>query len=150
MIIGEAVPVSVVAAAVAVPIGVLAGEVLLDLLKDTGQAHTAIDHRFGVMALSTDSASRCRVRTRRARDLEARQPCALGRGVPAGPGPDRAAVLFLIAGVNCGAVTATVMDGKGTEAMQTAGQASIWFAVGLALLAPWLLRWRPPWPVRCG
>ena len=49
-------------------------------------------------------------------------------------------MLFLIAGVSCGVVTATVMKGKGTDAMQTAGQAAIWFAVGLALLAPWLLR----------
>jgi len=51
-----------------------------------------------------------------------------------------AAVLFLLAGANCAVLTATLMDGKGIDAMQTAGQAGIWAAIGLALLAPELLR----------
>ncbi|MCM0676230.1 ABC transporter permease, partial [Micromonospora phytophila] len=51
-----------------------------------------------------------------------------------------AAGLFLLAGLSCATVTATVMQGRGADAMQTAGQASIWFAIGLALLGPVLLR----------
>nr|MDT0664703.1 ABC transporter permease [Micromonospora sp. DSM 115978] len=50
------------------------------------------------------------------------------------------ASLFVLAGLNCGVVTATVFDGKGYDAMQTAGQAGIWAAVGLALFAPALVR----------
>ena len=37
-------------------------------------------------------------------------------------------------------VTATVMRGKGADAMATAGQASIFFAIGLSPLAPALVR----------
>lgn len=51
-----------------------------------------------------------------------------------------AAWLFLAAGISCGVVTATVFHGKGADAMQTAGQASIWFSIGLALFAPVLVR----------
>jgi putative ABC transport system permease protein len=49
-------------------------------------------------------------------------------------------MLFLAIGANCAILTATLMDGKGIDAMQTAGQAGIWAAIGLALLAPELLR----------
>jgi putative ABC transport system permease protein len=141
MIVGEAVLVSLLAAAVAVPIGVLLGRVLLDLLQDTGQVATSIGHRFGAVALSAGfgvtvlgsvfGALLTSRRTSRAPSAEVSRP---------GRARIVAAVFFLVAGVSCGVVTATVMRGKGTDAMQTAGQASIWFALGLALLAPWLLR----------
>jgi len=49
-------------------------------------------------------------------------------------------VLFLLIGGNCATLTATLMNGKGIDAMQTAGQAGIWASIGLALLAPELLR----------
>jgi putative ABC transport system permease protein len=49
-------------------------------------------------------------------------------------------VLFLLVAANCAALTVTLMDGKGIDAMQTAGQASIWASIGLALFAPELLR----------
>ena len=142
MIIGEAVLVAVLAAAVAVPLGLVFGQVLLDLLRDTGQVATAIDHRFGVLALSIGfGVTLLGSVLGRAVDL---RDAPTVRPPPSSPRPGRgrivAAVLFLIAGLSCGVVTATVMKGKGTDAMQTAGQASIWFAVGLALLAPWLLR----------
>jgi putative ABC transport system permease protein len=48
--------------------------------------------------------------------------------------------VFLLLGANCAVLTATLMDGKGVDAMQTAGQAGIWAAIGLALLAPELPR----------
>lgn len=141
MIIGEAVLVSLLAAAVAVPIGILFGRVLLDLLRDTGQVAASIDHRFGVVALSVGfgvtvlgSVLGALLTSRRASRAPAAEISRPGRGRII------AASLFLIVGVSCGVVTATVMKGKGTDAMQTAGQAAIWFAVGLALLAPWLLR----------
>jgi putative ABC transport system permease protein len=49
-------------------------------------------------------------------------------------------VVFLLIGMNCSVLTATLMDGKGIDAMQTAGQAGIWASIGLALFAPELLR----------
>jgi putative ABC transport system permease protein len=49
-------------------------------------------------------------------------------------------VVFLVIGANCAVLTATLMDGKGIDAMQTGGQAGIWASIGLALFAPELLR----------
>jgi len=102
---------------------------------------TSVDHRFGTMALSVGfgvtvlgsvlGALLTARRTNRAPSAQLSRP---------GRGRIVAAAFFLIAGVTCGVLTATVMKGKGTDAMQTAGQASIWFSLGLALLAPWLLR----------
>ena len=90
MIIGEAVLVSLLAAAVAVPVGALLGGVLLGLLRDTGQVATSIDHRFGPMALSIGFGVTVLGSVLGALvDLETHQPRARRRGLPAGPGPDR-------------------------------------------------------------
>jgi putative ABC transport system permease protein len=137
MIIGEAVLVAAVAAAVAVPIGLVLGRVLLDLLADTGQVAASVGYVFGPIALGMGfgvtilgSVVGALLAARR-RGRERSRP---------GRGRVIAAAVFLLAGTSCGVVTATVMKGQEIDAMQTAGQASIWFAVGLALLAPWLLR----------
>jgi putative ABC transport system permease protein len=139
MIAGESVLVALLAAAVAVPIGLLLGRVLLGLLQDTGQVAESVGYTFGPVALgmgfgvtALGSLSGALLAARRARSG--------ARTARAGAARPIAAAFFLAAGVGCGVVTATVMKGKGIDAMQTAGQASIWFAVGLALLAPWLLR----------
>jgi putative ABC transport system permease protein len=50
------------------------------------------------------------------------------------------AVLFLAGGVNLGVMTVVVKHEKSAEIMQTAGSASILVAIGLALLAPALIR----------
>lgn len=141
MIVGEAVVVAVAAAVVAVPLGLAGGAVLLGLLQDTGQVAGGVQHRFGGAALGIGagvtvlgSVLGALLTARRAK----RTPTAAA-GAP-GRGRVIAAAVFLAAGLSCGIVTATVMRGKGMDAMQTAGQASIWFAIGLALLAPWLLR----------
>ena len=141
MIVGETVVVSLAAAVVAVPIGLLFGRVLLGLLQDTGQVASGVDYRFGGAALGVGvgvtvlgSVLGALLTARRT----ARKPVAeLG---PPGKGRLVAAGFFLLAGLSCGVVTATAMRGKGMDAMQTAGQAGIWSAIGLALLAPWLLR----------
>lgn len=140
MIVGEAAVVALVASAVAVPVGLLLGRVLVDLLQNTGQVAESVDPAFGATALGTGFGV-----------------TLLGSVIAAfaaarrGAGPQRAraarpvlrrigAVVFLIAGTNCAVLTATVMDGKGIDAMQTAGQAGIWASIGFALLAPELLR----------
>ncbi len=43
-------------------------------------------------------------------------------------------------GANCGVLTVLLFKDGGSDAMQTAGQASIWASIGLALLAPALVR----------
>jgi putative ABC transport system permease protein len=135
MIAGEAVLVSLAAAVLAVPVGLVLGRVLLGLLHDTGQVALSIGYAFGPVALGAGFGVTVLGSILGA--LLAARRRALS--VP-GRGRVIAAVVFLLAGLSCGVVTATVMKGKGVDAMQTAGQASIWFAIGLALLSPWLLR----------
>ncbi|NKZ04417.1 hypothetical protein [Actinomadura latina] len=50
------------------------------------------------------------------------------------------AVLFLLLAVSEAVLTITAMDGKGSDAMATSGQADIFAAIGLALLAPAIMR----------
>jgi putative ABC transport system permease protein len=139
MIVGEAVAVALVASAVAVPVGWLLGRVLVDLLRNTGQVAPTVDAGFGPIALGVGfgvtllGALVAGVATSRrtaAHGLRRQRP--LRRRIVAG--------LFLLTGANCAVLTATLMDGKGIDAMQTAGQAGIWASIGLALLSPELLR----------
>ncbi|WP_306214946.1 FtsX-like permease family protein [Actinoplanes sp. RD1] len=140
MVVGEAVLVALVAAAVAVPFGLLLGRLLLALLHGTGQVAEPVGYVFGPIALgagfgvtllgSSIAAVAAERRTREGVSKERPRARRIAAGV------------FLAAGVSCGVVTATVMRGKGIDAMQTAGQAGIWASIGLALLAPEVLRRR--------
>ncbi|NMO50085.1 ABC transporter permease [Actinoplanes sp. TBRC 11911] len=139
MIVGEAVVVALVASAVAVPVGWLLGRVLVDLLRDTGQVASTVDARFGPIALTVGfgvtvlgSLVAGVATSRRTAAHGPRRQRPWRRRIVAG--------LFLLTGANCAVLTATLMDGKGIDAMQTAGQAGIWASIGLALLAPELLR----------
>ncbi|WP_250031143.1 FtsX-like permease family protein [Paractinoplanes maris] len=139
MIVGEAAAVALLASAVAVPVGWVLGRVLVGLLQNTGQVASSVHPAFGPIALGTGFGVTL-VGSLVAAFATARRSAA--------PGPRRArprlrrigAVLFLLTGANCAVLTATLMDGKGIDAMQTAGQAGIWASIGLALLAPELLR----------
>ena len=135
MIVGEAVLIALAAAVLAVPLGLVLGRVLLGLLQDTGQVARSIGYVFGPVALGAGFGVTVL-------GAAAGALLAARRHARAAPGRRRivAASLFLLAGLSCGVVTATVMKGKGMDAMQTAGQATIWFAIGTALLSPWLLR----------
>jgi predicted lysophospholipase L1 biosynthesis ABC-type transport system permease subunit len=149
MIAGEAAVLAVLAAAVAIPPAMLAGRLVFELLQDSGQVGPAVSHRFGGVAIamgigitlvaSTIAALLTARRATRMRAADAMLEAAIEQ-----PRMSRkrivAACLFLAAGINCGVITATVMHGKGSDAMQTAGQASIWFSIGLALFAPALVR----------
>ncbi|GGM12037.1 FtsX-like permease family protein [Dactylosporangium sucinum] len=138
MILGEAAAVALLASAAAVPLGIAVGRVLLDLLQSTGQVAeatefafggAAINAGFGVTLLGALIAAVAAAR-RTTQDQRRARPRLRRAG----------AALFLAAGASCATLTATVMDGKGVDAMQTAGQAGIWASLGLALLAPELLR----------
>ncbi|MFC7534864.1 FtsX-like permease family protein [Actinoplanes sp. GCM10030250] len=140
MIVGEAAAVALLASALAVPAGLLLGRVLLGLLQDTGQVAESVASTFGPVAVATGFGVTL------AGSVVAGFAAARRTSAPPGATPPRpllrrlGAGVFLLAGASCAALTATVMDGKGIDAMQTAGQAGIWAAIGLALLAPELLR----------
>ncbi|XVV16529.1 FtsX-like permease family protein [Actinoplanes sp. CA-131856] len=140
MIVGEAAAIALLASAAAVPAGWVLGRVLLSLLKDTGQVEASVGYQFGAIALGTGFGVTL-LGAVAAAWATARRTAGKAGGKPERPRLRRiGAVLFLLAGANCSVLTATVMDGKGVDAMQTAGQAGIWAAIGLALLAPELLR----------
>jgi putative ABC transport system permease protein len=140
MIVGEAAAVALLASAVAVPAGFALGRVLLTLMRNTGQVADPVAGAFGPIALGTGFGVTL-LGSVVAGVATARRTAAPPGTKPARPHPRRiAAAVFLLIGANCAVLTATLMDGKGVDAMQTAGQAGIWAAIGLALLAPELLR----------
>jgi ABC-type antimicrobial peptide transport system permease subunit len=149
MIVGEAAVVAAVAALAAIAPAVLAGGVLLELLRDTDQVASGVSYSFGPIALgmglgitcvaSTIAALLTARRATRMRATEALVEASTGHA-PMSRKRIVAAGVFLVIGLDLAVVTATVMRGEGVDAMATAGQASICFAIGLALLAPLLVR----------
>ncbi|GAA3938168.1 FtsX-like permease family protein [Actinoplanes auranticolor] len=140
MIVGEAVAVALVASAAAVPVGLVLGRLLLALMQDTGQVAAGVGYAFGPVALGVGFGVTL------LGSVVAAVATVRRTAGPAGARPERprarrvAGVVFLLIATNCSVLTATLMDGKGIDAMQTAGQAGIWAAIGLALFAPELLR----------
>ena len=140
---------AVVAAGVATAPAVLGGSLLLDLLKDTEQVGAGVDHAFGPIAVGmglgiTFAAATIAavIAARRAARMRAQE--AVVAAALEDPRMSRkrivAASLFLVLGLDLAVVTATAMRGRGADAMATAGQASILFAIGLSILAPALVR----------
>jgi len=149
MIVGETALLAVVAAAAAIPLAVPTGRLVFELLQSSGQVGEGVGYRFGGFAITIGvgitllaSTIAALVTARRATRMRAAD--AIRDAAIEDPRMSRkrvvAAGLFLAAGINCGVVTATVFHGKGSDAMQTAGQASIWSSIGLALFAPALVR----------
>jgi putative ABC transport system permease protein len=126
MVVAEAAAVALAASALAVPAGLLLGRVLLTLMRNTGQVAGSVRYTFGPVALGVgfgvtllgSVVAGFASARRAARPVSPRER----------PWRRRIwAVVFLLIGANC-------------AVLQTAGQAGIWAAVGLALLAPELLR----------
>ncbi|WP_229075376.1 FtsX-like permease family protein [Actinoplanes sp. DH11] len=140
MILGEAAGVALLAAAVAVPAGLLIGRLLLGLLQDTGQVDRTATVVLGPMAFGAGFGVTLIGSLVAAVAAARRTTVERGGGSPRPRLRRVGAAVFLLAGTSCAVVTATVMDGKGIDAMQTAGQAGIWASIGVALLAPELLR----------
>ncbi|MGW1506163.1 FtsX-like permease family protein [Streptomyces mirabilis] len=149
MIMGEAAVLSVLASLFAVPWAVFGGQALLDVLIDTDQVVPAVSYHFGPIALgmgmgitfvaATLAASLAARRTARMRVAQAAAEAATGTR-RLGRIRIAAAVLFLAGGINLGVLTVVLEHKKTAEIMQTAGSASILVAIGLALLAPLLIR----------
>lgn len=149
MIVGEAAIVATVAAVTAIPLAMLGGGLLLELLKDTDQVAPAVSYGFGPIAIGMGlgitfvaATIAAMVTARRATRLGATDAMVAAAIEDPRMSKKRvvAAVVSLAIGLDLAVVTATVMNGQGVDAMATAGQASIFFAIGLALLAPVLVR----------
>jgi ABC-type antimicrobial peptide transport system permease subunit len=149
MIVGEAALVSLVAAAAAIPPAILGGRLLFERLQATDQVAPAVDYAFGPVAIGmglgitfVGATIAALVTARRAARMRASE-ALLDAEIDRAPMRRRrivAAFLFLALGLDTAIVTMTVFNGEGIDAMQTAGQASIWASIGLALLAPALVR----------
>ncbi|WP_344900630.1 FtsX-like permease family protein [Actinomadura meridiana] len=149
MIVGEAAGLALVAALLGIVPGMLIGRGLLGMLHDTNQVPADIGYSFGPMALSmgigitlvsaVGAALITARRTTRVRVTESLTAAAVDTGRLS---KKRIvfAVIFLLVAVQEAVVTITVMDGKGSDAMATSGQADILAAIGLALLAPAIMR----------
>lgn len=149
MIVGEAAVVAVVAALAAIPLSILGGKLLFEVLQDTDQVAPAVSYSFGPIAIqmglgitllsATIAAVVTARRTTRMRASEALAAVSVENPTMGKPRLI-AAWLFLAAGVSCGVITATAFHGKGIDAMATGGQAAILSSIGLALFAPALMR----------
>ncbi|UGQ14654.1 FtsX-like permease family protein [Yinghuangia sp. ASG 101] len=149
LIVGETAVLAVVAAVLAIVPAMLGGRLLLHLLGSTDQVASDVSFAFGPIALAMGmtitfvAATLAALLTaRRAARMNAADAVAAAARDNGGLSRKRIAVGvgFLLLAVNLAVVTATVMKGEGSDAMQTAGQTSIWAAIGLAVLAPALVR----------
>ncbi|GGQ06434.1 transporter [Actinomadura coerulea] len=149
MIVGEAAGLAVAAALLAIVPGMLAGRGVLGLLHDTGQVPAEIGHSFGPVALSmgigitTVSATAAALITARRATRAGVADSMRSAAVDTGRLSRKRivfAVLFLLLALDEAVITVTLMDGKGSDVMATSGQADILAAIGLALLAPAIMR----------
>ncbi|GGU95454.1 transporter [Actinomadura cremea] len=147
MITGEAAGLAVVAALLAIGPAVLAGRGLLALLHGTDQVPEDVSHAFGPIAISM-GAGITFVSAVGAALLTARR-LARGRIADTLAETDSGrltrkriglAGLFFAVALSEVIVTVTVMKDEGSGAMATSGQADIFAALGLALLAPAIVR----------
>lgn len=149
MIVAEALILAAAAAIAAIPPAAAGGRLLLELLIDTDQVAPGVAYRFGPIALGMGlgitaiAATVAAVVTAR-RAGRMRTIAALAAAATDADRMSRTrrlfAWLFLIVGIGLGVVTIIVFTGKGSDAMQSAGSASIVTAIGLALFAPALVR----------
>ena len=146
----ETLVVAVVASAVGVPLATLGGSALLAMLRNAGVVSESVRYDPGAAPVATAvlivlvSLAGSAISARRATSGPARVSPSEGR-----TGTERlrwwrvlAAVLLIGYGVAMGVVTITVTadDPDPYAAMQTSGSCSILVALGLASVAPWLLR----------
>ncbi|GAA4606823.1 ABC transporter permease [Actinoallomurus liliacearum] len=148
MIVSETAVVALVAGLVAIAPAALAGRALLSLLISSKRVAGGIDYAFGPYALGiglgvtlTAATTAAVITVRgvvRTRAAESARNAATGDARMSRK-RKAAAVVLLVLGASLAVTTATAMRGKGIDAMQTAGQTSIWVSIGLALAGPVLI-----------
>ncbi|TDD70580.1 FtsX-like permease family protein [Actinomadura rubrisoli] len=149
MIVGEAAGLAVVAALLAIPPAVLVGRGLLGMLHGTDQVPANVSYSFGPIAVAmglgitfVSATAAALITARRATRVRVAESLMAAATDTVKMSKKRIvfAGLFLLLALDLAVVTATVMRDKGTDAMATAGQADILAAIGLALLAPAIMR----------
>lgn len=149
MIVGEAAGLAVVAALLGILPGMLLGRALLGMLHDTDQVPADIGYTFGPVALSlgigitfVSAVVAALITARRTTRVGVVQSLA-DAAVDTGKLSRKRvvfAIIFLAIATQQAIITITVMDGKGMDAMATSGQADIFAGIGLALMAPAIMR----------
>ncbi|SNS65121.1 putative ABC transport system permease protein [Actinomadura meyerae] len=149
MIVGEAAGLALAAALLAVVPAVAAGRALLGLLHGTDQVPAGIGHHFGAAALSmgfgvtlVSAVAAALITARRAVRVRVVESMAAAAADEARLSRKRIvfAVVFLLLAATEAVVTLTVMSDAGSDTMATSGQADIFAGIGLALLAPAIMR----------
>jgi putative ABC transport system permease protein len=149
MIVGEAAGLALAAALLAVVPAIGAGRALLGLLHGTDQVPAGIGHHFGAAALSmgfgvtlVSAVAAALITARRAVRVRVVESMAAAAADEARLSRKRIvfAVVFLLLAATEAVVTLTVMSDAGSDTMATSGQADIFAGIGLALLAPAIMR----------
>ena len=153
MVLGEALVLGAVAVVVAVLPAVLVGRWVFGLLHDAGMVDPGLGHSAGlpfvgatsllVLLVSLAAVRLCAHRASRVPAVQALREGDQGERRRTLPWWRRIAVtVCLVAGASLSVVTVVVMGDLDDPyaAMQTAGPANVWWTLGLALLAPTLLR----------
>jgi putative ABC transport system permease protein len=149
MIVAETATLLAAAAIPATPGGMALGRAVLATLKSTHQVSNGVGFRFGTTTLAiglgdiTAAAMVAAVVTGR-RAANSGTAAALVSTATDDPGMSRrrkvAALVLILLGLDAGVLSATVMRHQGYATMSIAGQACILTGMGLALLAPALVR----------
>ncbi|MGH3290300.1 MAG: FtsX-like permease family protein [Trebonia sp.] len=146
---GEAVLVCLAAALPAVILGYAAGLGMVDALKGTHQIARSVAFTFGPYAIGSGLADTFLAAfiaawftSRRLVRLSTVQALTAATVEAARIGRKRliAGIVFVLIGADCGTLTLTVLKGQGFTTMSVAGEGCIQSAIGLALLAPALMR----------
>jgi putative ABC transport system permease protein len=149
LLVGEVAVVGVLGVLAAIPVGYGAGAGLLAALRHSGQIAHGTGYRFGGAALGI-GAGGCLLAALAAAWITGRRwarRSARGALTEASAGGRRmsrfrlvAGIVLVLAGVNCGVTTMTVMDGGTMDTQSVAAEGAILTSIGFALLAPVLLR----------
>ncbi len=149
MIVGEAAGVAVAAGLLAIVPAALAGRGIVGLLHDTGQVPADVPHAFGPIAVSmglgitfVSATAAALITARRAARVRVAESMADAAAEKTRLSRKRIAggALCLLLATYAAVLTCTLMKGKGTDAMASAGQADIAAAIGFAFLAPAIIR----------
>lgn len=151
LVVGEALGLALGAGALGIVPGVLLGRAVLGLVREGGLVADDVAHRTGPLSIASALGAVLAAAVLSG-VLAARS--ATGGTAQAGltgsrTGPERMSrkriiggSVLLLTGATCSALTVTVMAGSADPyaAMSTAGPASVFWSIGLAVLAPAVLR----------
>ncbi|WP_370367095.1 FtsX-like permease family protein [Catenulispora sp. GP43] len=149
MIMIETAALLAAAAIPATPAGMAVGRTVLATLKSTHQVSNGVALKFGATTLAIGLGDitlaalvAAIVAGRRAANQSTATALVSAATQDAGMSRKRgiAAVVLILVGLDAGVMSATLMKNQGYATMSTAGQACILTGIGLALLAPALIR----------